>query len=321
MALPAGFIARALARAFLSAVVPEPRQVIKGIVFLLLVPLMFLLFLFTAPLTIFERIPIVSMDQARLYHDAAEAVSQSTDSPCDPGVTIPWQQVLAVDAVRLEQDFRHTSYSRAKKLAREFIEEDGKCTHCTGSGEDRQCTSYTTYRLLSLEEVTEKLGLDLQEVEKYLQFDLAFLLGEGGYLPPDWKLVEGALRWPVPGHYMVTSPFGMRDHPVNGGIKPHEGIDVAAPINTPVVAVADGVVTATGWMGGYGISVIIQHSGAMKTRYSHLNEVALQAGSRVKAGDVIGYVGSTGVSTGSHLHFEVLIAGRPVNPLNYYGGA
>ena len=95
----------------------------------------------------------------------------------------------------------------------------------------------------------------------------------------------------------------------------HSGVDLAAPQGTPVQATADGVVTSAGWRGGYGILISLGHGSGVQTRYAHLSAIAVQPGTRVRAGQVIGYVGSTGNSTGPHLHYEVRVNGRAINPL------
>ena len=115
----------------------------------------------------------------------------------------------------------------------------------------------------------------------------------------------------------MTSTFGMRAHPLLGGMRMHAGIDLAAPLATPIRATADGVVSSAAWSGGYGLMVAIKHGGRLETRYGHMSRLAVRPGERVTKNSIIGYVGSTGRSTGPHLHYEVLRNGRPVNPLPY----
>lgn len=115
----------------------------------------------------------------------------------------------------------------------------------------------------------------------------------------------------------LTSQYGMRTHPVLGGRREHHGIDLAAPTGTPVYATADGTVSMAQYYGSYGNYVQIEHGGEMQTRYAHLSSLAVPDGARVAKGDLIGYVGSTGRSTGPHLHYEVRIAGKAVDPLPY----
>ncbi len=121
------------------------------------------------------------------------------------------------------------------------------------------------------------------------------------------------LMAPVAGR--VTSHFGMRGHPILGFARMHSGIDFGSRYGSPIVAAADGQVVGAGWAGGYGRQVIVAHGSAMVTTYSHMSAIAAAPGTPVRQGQVIGYVGSSGLSTGPHLHFEVRVGGRPVNPL------
>jgi len=115
----------------------------------------------------------------------------------------------------------------------------------------------------------------------------------------------------------LTSEYGMRTHPVLGGRRQHKGIDLAAPTGTPVYATADGIIGRADWFSSYGLYVQIEHGAELETRYGHLSRIAVSAGERVHKGDLIGYVGTTGRSTGPHLHYEVRVAGDAVNPMPY----
>lgn len=114
----------------------------------------------------------------------------------------------------------------------------------------------------------------------------------------------------------LTSGFGMRLNPLGGGFRMHSGIDLAAPAGTPVVASGGGTVRAANWRGGYGLFVEIDHGGGLQSRYGHMSRLNVFPGQHLKGGEVIGFVGSTGNSTGPHLHYETLEAGRAVNPLH-----
>lgn len=115
----------------------------------------------------------------------------------------------------------------------------------------------------------------------------------------------------------MTSGFGMRNHPVRGGRRAHKGVDLAAPTGTPVYATADGIVDLARWGRGYGLYIKLDHGADLETRYAHLSRLAVAPGDRVEKGEVIGYVGSTGWSTGPHLHYEVRVNGVAVNPIHY----
>jgi murein DD-endopeptidase MepM/ murein hydrolase activator NlpD len=122
----------------------------------------------------------------------------------------------------------------------------------------------------------------------------------------------GGMQPPVPGR--VTSNYGLRMHPILGYARMHRGLDFRASYGTPILAVADGRVTGAGWAGGYGRQVRLAHANGLASSYSHMSRFAVQPGTRVRAGQVIGYVGTTGLSTGPHLHFETYRNGATINP-------
>ncbi|MGB7407366.1 MAG: M23 family metallopeptidase [Pontixanthobacter sp.] len=115
----------------------------------------------------------------------------------------------------------------------------------------------------------------------------------------------------------LTSDYGMRTHPVTGGRRAHKGVDLAAATGTPIYATADGIVSKASRFSSYGLYVSIEHGAELQTRFAHMSRIAVKNGARVKKGDIIGYVGSTGRSTGPHLHYEVRIGGKAVNPIPY----
>lgn len=125
----------------------------------------------------------------------------------------------------------------------------------------------------------------------------------------------GALAWPVSG--TITSPFGYRRNPFGGGMEFHQGLDIAAPMGTTITAAAAGTVISAGWYGGYGNYILIDHGGGMATGYGHCSQIFVSVGQQVQKGQAIGAVGSTGVSTGPHVHFEVRINGKAVDPAPY----
>ena len=116
---------------------------------------------------------------------------------------------------------------------------------------------------------------------------------------------------------LMTSAYGMRIHPVLGRRKRHKGIDLAAPRGTRVYATADGAIARADRSRTYGLVIYIDHGGDLETRYAHLSKLLVADGQKVKKGDLIGYVGSTGRSTGPHLHYEVRVEGVAVNPIPY----
>ena len=123
---------------------------------------------------------------------------------------------------------------------------------------------------------------------------------------------KGVMRQPVLGH--LTSSFGMRFHPILGFSRMHQGMDFGAPMGAPIVAATDGVVSFAGRHGGHGNYVRLNHAGGISTGYAHMSRIIARPGERVRQGQLIGYVGSTGLSTGPHLHYEVFRNGQAINP-------
>ena len=139
--------------------------------------------------------------------------------------------------------------------------------------------------------------------------------GNEGHYDQNGKSVKKALmKTPINGA-RLSSPFGMRKHPIDGFNKMHRGTDFAAPMGTPIMASGDGVIKKAGWCGGGGNCIKIKHNSEYQTVYAHMSKFArgIKSGVRVKQGQTIGYVGSTGKSTGPHLHYEVIVNGKKVN--------
>ena len=139
--------------------------------------------------------------------------------------------------------------------------------------------------------------------------------GFEGHYDKNGKSVKKALmKTPINGA-RLSSPFGMRKHPIDGFNKMHKGTDFAAPMGTPIMASGDGVVKKAGWCGGGGNCILIRHNSTYETVYAHMSKFAtgMRSGVRVKQGQIIGFVGSTGKSTGPHLHYEVIVNGKKIN--------
>lgn len=158
---------------------------------------------------------------------------------------------------------------------------------------------------------TEKREDELIALSKKLEKQLAALMDK------NTKYAGGVMKWPTPGYTKVSSPYGMRIHPIYKVKKMHTGIDIDAPSGAKIIAVNDGKVIMAGWNGGYGNCVIIDHGGGLATLYAHQSKILVSEGDKVEKGQTIGKVGSTGLSTGPHLHFEVRKNGSTVNPKNY----
>lgn len=175
------------------------------------------------------------------------------------------------------------------------------------------------------EQVEQAVLSEIQSRKAEFEAEIASLQAESGSIAailrgrstgPAPEARNGALDPPIP-YAIVTSRFGPRLHPILGTVRMHAGIDIRAGAGTPVLAANPGEVVIAGWRGGYGNAVVIDHGSGVATLSAHLMSVAVQPGEAVKIGQVIGYVGSTGMSTGPHLHFEVRVHGGPVDPLRW----
>ena len=163
-----------------------------------------------------------------------------------------------------------------------------------------------------LQEQLTEYKKEQEEIER--QIELAT-----NAIDPDIQYTGGEMLWPVAiSGTAITSNYGVREHPIQGVVREHTGIDIGnTPLGSPVVAAADGLVTYAGWLVGYGNCVMINHGDGIVTLYGHGNKILTTVNTEVKQGDVIMEVGSTGNSTGPHLHFEVRVNGEYTNPLNF----
>lgn len=252
------------------------------------------------------------------------------------------RQVVALDDAQLEQlrtvlaDMHQISHStRTVEHEEEIIttDEDGN-----------EITEWVTVSETVLEikvahktaaEMAVAYGFTARQNEQLTlladpQYDALWMELLGGYVSGGGQIVDpdtdwigtGIFAWPLPQSFTITSPFGYRQDPFTGEMSYHGGTDIAAPQGTPILAAADGNVTVANgtdpWGGSYGYHVKLDHGGGMETLYAHCLAIAVTAGQRVRQGEVIGYVGSTGNSTGKHLHFEVREKGQKINPTNYF---
>ena len=151
---------------------------------------------------------------------------------------------------------------------------------------------------------------DFEAQYQAVQAQIAALVSRGNPTPGNHRFI-----WPVNGP--ISSGFGPRSQPIIGASTFHPGVDIAASQGTPIKAAGDGVVKMAGSNGGYGNWTLIDHGGGLATGYGHQSRIAVSVGQHVSTGQVIGYVGSTGTSTGPHLHWEVGVNGNPVNPMGW----
>jgi murein DD-endopeptidase MepM/ murein hydrolase activator NlpD len=181
------------------------------------------------------------------------------------------------------------------------------------------------FSINSREKILENLdtsdsgSIDMEDLKKQIRITMENVGEIKDYLSQQRDVYVATPRgWPVDGH--ITSPYGPREHPMTGGREFHGGVDIAAEPGRAVSATADGIVSFVGWSGANGNLVVIEHGFGFSTFYAHNKKVAVRTGQKVKRGDVIGYLGSTGSSTGPHVHYEVWRNGRSANPEIYLEG-
>lgn len=162
----------------------------------------------------------------------------------------------------------------------------------------------------------KKQEAEMEAAEKQIQAQINAALKTSNQSSVTYK-GNGKFILPLASYTRISSPYGYRTHPITGTRKLHSGIDYAAPGGTPIYAAEDGVVLTSGWINGYGYTVTINHGGGYVTLYAHCSTLVAKAGQKVTKGQTIAKVGSTGNSTGNHLHFEVKVNGSTQNPANF----
>lgn len=222
------------------------------------------------------------------------------------------QMVQSLDAAKKDVEYKR-KLKEDEKQAKEKQATDQKkaitSLQVSRSQKDQEITSINA-NLVRLERQENELSQKSAEITNWIKSLKS--RRKGGY-------VNGNMVWPVPNSANITSPFGNRLHPVLKTYRMHTGIDISAPSGTTIVAANKGTIILSGWQDGYGNTVIVDHGGDITTLYAHCSKLLVSVGDEVEAGAVIAKVGSTGLSTGPHLHFEVRKDGEPVNPLDYVG--
>lgn len=163
----------------------------------------------------------------------------------------------------------------------------------------------------------EKKLKEIEEDSKEIERLIKKAQEEAARKAASTKYTGGVMMWPLNGYYSISSGYGARTSPIRGTAEVHRGIDIPAPRNTPVMAASAGTVIFAGWNNSYGNMVIIDHGGGISTVYAHNTSLVVSAGQSVKRGQVVSKVGSTGDSTGNHLHFEVRKNGAHTSPMPY----
>ncbi len=161
----------------------------------------------------------------------------------------------------------------------------------------------------------QSLKNKLEQEEADIEGKISELAMQSGQVEPGAIISSGS--WPVPGHTRLSSPYGVRVHPTLGTQKFHKGIDIPAPMGTPIVAIADGTVIFSGVQNGYGNVVMIKHNDGKVSLVGHNSQNLVSVGQQVKKGQVVAKIGSTGRSTGPHTHFEIRVNGQHINPMPY----
>lgn len=215
------------------------------------------------------------------------------------------------NTVATESDKNRAIKEVSKELESLFLYELLKAMRRTvGSQDSFQKETYTSLFDLELSRLLAERGTGLQGV---IQRQL--LNHSSSSIPTPSNLIPQNIQNSIlPSEGLISSKFGKRLHPLRGIWSFHRGIDIAAPEGSPVRAIMDGTVIFSGYMEGYGNLVVIDHGGGLTTRYGHTRKNLVKEGDSVKVGDVIAEVGTTGLSTGPHLHLEVLEAGKPIDP-------
>ena len=213
-----------------------------------------------------------------------------------------------VDAIQRTEDGLRVLVGAPPAETDSAVQEGDAAPAPTGGAPHALTTDEVGEALTMLEERTAVRRTSIGQLAAMMQKDVP---GASSFLGDDTP-VTTPTGWPTDG--FISSGYGLRWN----GAEFHQGIDIAAEMGTPIVATADGVVTIAGWnAGGYGNMVDIDHGSGVSTRYGHASAVVVTAGQRVRRGQIIAYVGSTGHSTGPHLHYEVRLSGQPVNPSSY----
>lgn len=261
--------------------------------------------------------------------DVFEAVLDA-ESPEEASGAVAYSKAVVGDSDRLVRDLQEarearrkaaSAAKRARAKAEEHREEVDAAAAALAAARDQQAVVVRDVEaqvVLESEALREVLGrkaaIEGQIASMNRTSDgVAATLASFQAGQPDWKPGDVLITNPIPG-YRIGSKFGQRKHPILGTVRLHAGGDMGAPSGTTIYAPADGIVVIAGERGGYGNTVVLDHGFSLATLYGHQSRIDVEAGQLVKRGDPIGAVGSTGLSTGPHLHFETRLKGVPTDP-------
>lgn len=223
---------------------------------------------------------------------------------------------VAVDAFEYKRMKESLNY-----YSGQFIEMKKTMTSLKNAeGELRRLFSFKTKeRVLENMDTSDNGSIDMETLKDQIKLTMESVGEIKDYMSQQRDLYVATPKgWPVEGR--ISSPYGYRKHPKTGSRDFHGGMDIASEPGTPVKATADGIISFAGWSGGSGNLVALEHGLGFSTYYAHNRLVVVKVGQKVKRGDLLGYVGSTGNSTGPHLHYEVWKEGRSLNPFNFIEG-
>ncbi len=225
-----------------------------------------------------------------------------------------------LDQIRIVEEEGKIAESDVRAAAAETIELESLLSGRLTDLEDNQSSSEELKaeleaRIAEWEEKVNQHDADIQDLTAYIIANTPPATTGSATPPPPSALSAQGFNWPLVGR--LSSGFGTRVHPIFGTRRLHTGLDLGGRSGEPIYAAKGGVVISAGWRGGYGNAVVIDHGDGLTTLYAHQSSIAVSAGQSVAIGEVIGYVGSTGWSTGPHLHFELRYNGSPIDPLPY----
>lgn len=278
-------------------------------------------------------VPLAPPSIVEMYKEEVDSFTEGLADRTSPGQDVPtvrWQELLVVEAVSRKQQLERLRpvdvHRRADQFVEEVQEEREECRPGPTPEAPPECETITVtwYRSRSFDEVLARLRLSDEDREWAAMMlevtDFTALEDVGAdCVGPNWNpRPTSGWVWPVPESTTITSCYGPRVDPVEYVDGQHHGLDVGAPQGARLLAATAGQVAFAGRDGNYGNVVRIAHENGILTVYAHMSRITVQVGDAVEAGDLIGYIGSTGKSTGPHLHMEIRRGGSTVDPLGYF---
>ena len=284
-----------------------------------------------------DRIEYIPEELAAIRWEDVLSVFAADMAAAENGQPVAVLETEQID--RLEEVMRqmnpvsHRIYTEEHEEEQTVIDEDGE--EVTETVTVAETVLEITIQQKTPQDMAAALGFTARQDEQLIlladpQYKTLWMELLGGYVSGGGQIITpgnvpvgtGLFQWPLPEAFTITSGFGERVDPFTGESAFHTGADIAAPAGTPVLAAADGTVTVANatdpWGGGYGYYIKLDHGSGTETLYAHCSAICVTPGQTVRRGEVIGYVGSTGNSTGNHLHFEVRINGQKINAMEYF---